>query len=78
MRIAVIMSLYKSDVLDYVKLATESILNQSYTDFDFYIQYDGYVQKDVDDYLSNIKDERIHINRRNENKMQALYSRFFY
>lgn len=72
MRIAVIMSLYKSDVLDYVKLATESILNQSYTDFDFYIQYDGYVQKDVDDYLSNIKDERIHINRRNENKGLAF------
>ena len=67
-RIAVIMSLYKSDVLDYVKLATESILNQSYSDFDFYIQYDGYVQKDVDDYLSGIKDERIHINRREENK----------
>ena len=41
-KIAVIMSLYKSDVLDYVKLATESILNQSYSDFDFYIQYDGY------------------------------------
>lgn len=67
-RIAVIMSLYKSDVLAYVKLATESILNQSYSDFDFYIQYDGFVQKDVDDYLSGIKDERIHINRREENK----------
>ncbi len=67
-QVAVIMSLYKSDVLGYVKLATESILNQSYSGFDFYIQYDGYVQKDVDDYLSSIKDERIHINRRDENK----------
>lgn len=67
-RLAVIMSLYKSDVLDYVKLATESILNQSYADFDFFIQYDGYVQKDVDDYLTNIADERIHIYRRDENK----------
>lgn len=66
--IAVIMSLYRSDALEYVKLATESILNQTYKDFDFYIQYDGFVQKEVDDYLSNIKDERIHINRRNENK----------
>lgn len=61
-RLAVIMSLYKSDVMNYVKLATESILNQTYRDFDFYIQYDGYVQKDVDDYLSGLKDERIHIN----------------
>lgn len=71
-RLAVIMSLYKSDVIEYVKLATESILNQSYADFDFYIQYDGYVQKDVDDYLSGIKDSRIHINRREENKGLAF------
>lgn len=67
-KLAVIMSLYKSDILSYVKPATESILIQSYSDFDFFIQYDGFVQKDVDDYLSNIKDERIHINRREENK----------
>lgn len=67
-RLAVIMSLYKSDIVDYVHLAVESILCQSYADFDFYIQYDGYVQKNVDDYLSNLKDERIHINRREENK----------
>lgn len=66
-KLAVIMSLYSSDVLEYVKLATESILNQSYTDFDFYIQYDGYVQKDVDDYLSTVMDGRIHINRRDKN-----------
>lgn len=71
-RLAVIMSLYKSDVIEYVKLATESILNQSYADFDFYIQYDGYVQKDVDEYISGIKDERIHINRREENKGLAF------
>ena len=31
-QVAVIMSLYKSDVIGYVKLAMESILNQSYTD----------------------------------------------
>lgn len=67
-QLAIIMSLYKSDILRYVKLATESILNQSYPDFDFFIQYDGYVQKDVDEYLSNINDERIHINRRDDNK----------
>lgn len=71
-RLAVIMSLYKSDVIEYVKLATESILNQSYADFDFYIQYDGNVQKDVDEYLSGIKDERININRREENKGLAF------
>ena len=62
------MSLYKSDVLEYVILATESILNQSYANFEFYIQYDGPIQKNVDDYLSGVKDERIHISRREENK----------
>ena len=67
-RLAVIMSLYKSDVLQYVSLAVESILHQTYASFDFYIQYDGYVQKDVDDYLSGLDDKRITIFRRDENR----------
>lgn len=67
-KVAVIMSLYKSDVLTFVKLAVESILTQSFADYDFYIQYDGYVQKDVDEYLSGLTDNRIHIYRRNENR----------
>ena len=41
--IAVIMSLYKNDRLDFVKLAVESILHQTYSNFDFYIQYDGVI-----------------------------------
>lgn len=67
-RIAVIMSLYKNDTLEYVKLSVESILNQTYNQFDFYIQYDGYIPQDVDGYLSEIKDKRLHIYRRDENK----------
>ena len=62
------MSLYKSDVLQYVSLAVQSILNQTYGDFDYYIQYDGYVQPDVDEYLSGIKDQRVRIYRRDDNK----------
>lgn len=62
------MSLYKNDTLEFVKLAVESILNQTYSQFDFYIQYDGCIPKDVDEYLSGLLDERIHISRRNENK----------
>ena len=34
--IAVIMSLYKNDRSDFVKLAVESILHQTYSNFDFY------------------------------------------
>ena len=71
-KLAVIMSLYKNDTLEYVKLATESILNQSYRDFDFYIQYDGHIQQDVDNFLSSIDDDRINIKKRNENKGLAF------
>lgn len=62
------MSLYKSDNLQYVRLAVESVLSQTFPDFEFYIQCDGYVQPDVDEYLYNIEDNRLHIYRRNENK----------
>ncbi len=65
---AVIMSLYKNDRLEFVKLAVESTLSQTYKEFDFYIQYDGPVRLDVDEYLSSLTDERVKIQRREENK----------
>ena len=55
-------------MVDYVKLSVESILNQTYKDMDFYIQYDGAIREDVDAYLSELKDDRIKIQRRAENK----------
>ena len=67
-RIAVIMSLYRSDELRFVKQAVESVLDQSYQDFDFYIQCDGPVQQEVDSYLSALQDVRLHISRRKENR----------
>lgn len=71
-QLAVIMSLYKSDELKYVELAVESILSQSFHEFDYYIQFDGQVAKDVDDYLCNLNDNRIHIYKREENKGLAF------
>ena len=62
------MSLYKNDTLLYVQQAVESIVNQSYSLFDFYIQYDGNIPIDVDGYLSSLKDERIRIFKRDKNK----------
>ena len=67
-KIAVIMSIYRNDRYNFVKLAVESILNQTYKDFDYYIQYDGPVDAEVDAYLSGLKDERVRILRRAENK----------
>lgn len=67
-KLSVIMSVYKNDTVKYVKLAVQSILDQNYKDFDFYIQYDGPVGIDVDEYLSKLTDERVKIQRRKENK----------
>ena len=69
-RLAVIMSLYKSDRIDYVKLAVGSILNQTYSNFNYYIQYDGPLSEGVDDYLLTLahEDNRVRLNRRTENK----------
>lgn len=67
-KIAVIMSVYRNDRLTFVKSAVESILNQSCKNFDFYILYDGPIKEEVDAYLSGLKDERIKIHKRADNK----------
>lgn len=67
-KLAVIMSLYKNDRLEYVKQAVESILGQTYKDFDYYIQFDGVIDVNVEIYLRGLKDERIKISARSENK----------
>lgn len=53
-KIAVIMSLYAKDKFKHVKLAVESILNQTYVEFDYYIQYDGPICPKVDEYLTTL------------------------
>ena len=62
------MSLYKNDRLEFVKLAVESILSQTYYDFDYYIQFDGTIDANVEAYLRGLNDERIKIRARSENK----------
>ena len=66
--IAVIMSIYKNDKVFIVREAINSILTQTYSKFDLYIQYDGYVQNEIDDFLLEINDDRLIINRRLENR----------
>ena len=66
--IVVIMSLYKNDRLEFVKLAVESILGQTCKDVDFYILYDGPIHPEVDTYLSGLTDESIKILHRAENR----------
>ena len=66
--IAVIMSIYNNDRLGYVSLAVESILKQTYKNFNFYIQFDGPVDYAVEKYLFGLRDERLKISVRRENR----------
>lgn len=63
-KIAVIMSVYMNDKLSLVQLAVNSILKQTYTLFDFYIQADGVLDFEVDEYLSSLEDPRIILRKR--------------
>lgn len=66
--VAVIMSVYMNDKAKYIQQSVESILGQTYRNIELYLQYDGPVQPEADAYLSSIKDERLHIYKRAENK----------
>ena len=62
------MSLYKNDTFDFVNMAVDSVLSQSYRNFDFFIQCDGSIMEDVENYLNSLQDSRIFIYHRDENK----------
>jgi len=70
--LAVIMSVYKNDIAGYVKQSITSILEQSYQDFDLYLQYDGFIQQEVDDYICSLTDERLVVRKRDTNKGLAF------
>lgn len=53
-KIAVLMSVYKADSLTYLIEAVESILNQTYQKFHFFISVDGPVDNDVNAFLNKI------------------------
>ncbi len=57
--IVVIMSIYKNDSLDHLKESVNSILNQTYRNFDFFICFDGPVAQGIDEFLNSIDDNRL-------------------
>lgn len=63
---------YKNDTLKFVKVAIESILNQTYSKFDLYVQFDGLIKNEVREYFDSIEDERLSIFDRLENKGLAI------
>jgi len=70
--IAVIMSVYKNDRLEFLIQAVDSILTQTYEKFDFYIQCDGLIDSKCDEYLNSLTDERVIIRYRDKNKGLAF------
>lgn len=64
---AVIMSVYYKDKLRYLKESVQSILNQTFRDFHYYIAIDGPVPTEINEYLASLKDERIRIHRIEKN-----------
>jgi glycosyltransferase involved in cell wall biosynthesis len=65
--LAVIMSVYKNDKLSYVIQSTQSILNQTFNQFDYYIAFDGQVDADIDKYITSLRDQRIKLFRLDKN-----------
>lgn len=62
------MSIYKNNNLLFLKESVDSILNQTYTLFDFYIIADGVLPDELYEYLENLNDSRVILVKRNENK----------
>lgn len=58
-KVAVIMCVYYRDKLEYLKLAVESIVNQTFQDIDLYIYCDGLLPDDVMDYINAINDTHV-------------------
>ena len=72
-KISVIMPVYNTEK-EYLCEAIESILNQTYKDFDFIIINDGSSNNDVEDVILSYNDERIKYYK-NEKNMGLPYTR---
>ncbi|MCX6254229.1 MAG: glycosyltransferase [Bacteroidia bacterium] len=70
--LAVIMSVYKNDKLKFLKESVQSILDQTFTQFHYYIVFDGPVSSDIDTYISSLKDSRIKLFRLEKNGGLAM------
>lgn len=74
-RIAVIMSVYAGDSLEYLTESIESLRSQTYTDFDIFIQEDGCVSPQIDAYLDELlADKQIAFLGKREDNRGLAYS----
>lgn len=71
-KIAVALSIYKSDTVEYLEESIFSILNQTYSNFDLYIKVDGMVSSKVYDYLNSLNYDNVFLDFDSENKGLAF------
>lgn len=73
-KVAVIMSVYHSDRLDYLAIAMESILSQSYQDITLFVYQDGSIPWELENYIkeSSYADDRVKYIKRNHNQGLAV------
>jgi hypothetical protein len=74
--LAVLMSVYKNDRLDFVKASIQSILDQSFSEFDYFISFDGFVSAEIDNYVTSLTDDRIRFFRMKNNQGLASVLNF--
>jgi glycosyltransferase involved in cell wall biosynthesis len=65
--LAVIMSVYHNDKITFLKESVQSILDQTFTQFHYYIIFDGPVPYDIETYVDGLKDNRIKLFRLEKN-----------
>ena len=65
--LAVIMSVYQNDKIKYLKESVQSILDQTFTKFHYYIIFDGPVAAEIDNYITTLIDNRIKLLRLDKN-----------
>jgi glycosyltransferase involved in cell wall biosynthesis len=65
--LAVIMSVYRNDRLSFLKESVQSILDQTFSHFHYYITLDGPVDPEIENYLASLSDTRIKLYRLEKN-----------
>lgn len=67
-KLAVIQSIYKNDKAEYLIKSVDSILNQTFSNFTYFIGVDGPIGSDLRNVIDSITDDRIVIIENEENK----------
>lgn len=65
--LAVLMPVYKNDRPEFVSHSVQSILSQTFSQFHFYVIFDGPVDQKIDYFFSSIDDTRLRIFRLEKN-----------